>query len=143
MNKLSQLLRLIKKFIDIKIGIAGAIVMGGIVFSINYFSTSNFLGSLTAGLKQATYTFLLGGTLMKFCEYLAISLKNRKLAIFSSVLIPSVFTLILTYSVHSMRGTPKPMESTIPTLIIIPATAVWGTKKRNDFDLATTKEMEK
>ena len=120
----------VRKFIDYKIGFAGAVVMGGIVFSINYFSAHLVTGSFTAALKQASYTFLFGGTLMKGCEYLATSVKNRSLAIFLSVFIPSALTLVLTYTMHSLKGTPKPLESTLPTLIIIPATAIWGVQKR-------------
>ena len=116
--------------------------MGGIVFGINYFTTHETAGSITAALKQGAYTFLLGGTLMKGCEYLAISIKKRTVAIILSVVIPSVFTLILTYTMHNLKGTPRPLESTIPTIIIIPATAIWGFKKRNQFDLNLQQERE-
>lgn len=143
MPNLRKVSNSVQKFIDYKIGIAGAIVMGGIVFGINYFSTYEITGSLTAALKQGSYTFLLGGTLMKGCEYLAVTLKNRTWAIIASVIIPSVFTLILTYSMHNLKGTPKPFESTIPTTIIIPATAVWGYKKRKKLDDEATTEMGK
>jgi uncharacterized protein YacL len=132
MIKLRQVLKIGQKFIDYKIGIAGAIVMGGIVFGINYFSTYEILGSITAALKQGAYTFLFGGTLMKGCEYLATSIKKRSVALILSVVIPSVLTLILTYTMHNLKGTPKPLESTIPTTIIIPATAIWGLKKRKE-----------
>ncbi|MDZ7607096.1 MAG: hypothetical protein U5K79_16250 [Cyclobacteriaceae bacterium] len=118
------------KFIDYKIGLAGAIVMGGVVFGINYFSTHNLAGSFTASLKQGAYTFIFGGTLMKACEYIATTVKKQTLAIVLSVAIPSVFTLILTFTMHNLKGTPKPFESTIPTTIIIPATAIWGYRKR-------------
>ncbi len=134
MNKIQQALRLGRKLIDFKIAISGAIVMGGIVFSINYFSTANLAGSITAALKQGTYTFILGGVLMKSCELLATSIQRRTLAILASVLIPSVFTLLLTFAMHSLKGTPKPVESTLPTLIIIPATAIWGFLKRRQID---------
>lgn len=90
MTKLQYILKFAQKFIDYKIGIAGAIVMGGIVFGINYFTTDEIAGSITAALKQGSYTFLFGGTLMKGCEYLATSIKKRRLAIFASVIIPSV-----------------------------------------------------
>lgn len=135
MLNIHQLRTTLKKFIDYKIGIAGAIVMGGIVFGINYFATHEIPGSATAALKQGSYTFLFGGTLMKGCEYLAIHIKNRMLAIYTSVFVPSVLTLILTFTMHNLKGTPKPLESTIPTTIIIPATAIWGYKKRKQFDL--------
>jgi hypothetical protein len=143
MTKLQKAIIFVQKFIDYKIGIAGALVMGGIVFAINYFSTYEVTGSFTAALKQATYTFFLGGTLMKSCEYLATTIKNRTRAILASIIIPSVFTLILTFIVHSTRGTPKPLESTIPTLIIIPATIVWGIKKRKQMETKVTSETGK
>jgi NADH:ubiquinone oxidoreductase subunit 4 (subunit M) len=123
-----------QKFIDYKIGIAGAMVMGGIVLGINYFSTHEISGSITAAIKQGTYTFIFGGTLMKACEYLATNVKNREMAIMASIVIPSVFTLFLTYGMHNLKGTPKPIESTIPTLIIIPATAIWGIRKRKQIN---------
>ena len=134
MSKLRQAARMVKKFIDLKIAVSGAIVMGGIVFSINYSATHELTGSLTAALKQGTYTFFFGGILMKSCELLATSIQRRTLAIFSSVIIPSVFTLLLTFAMHSMKGTPKPFESTLPTLIIIPTTAIWGFISRNKRD---------
>ena len=48
-------------------------------------------------------------------------------AILLSIVIPSVVSLALTYGVHSLRGTPMPLESTVPTAIfVIPSTLVWG-----------------
>lgn len=142
MLKFQQIVKSGRRFIDYKIGIAGAVVMGCIVFGINYFSTHLVSGSITAAIKQGAYTFLFGGTLMKGCEYLATTIKNRNMAIISSVVIPSVITLILTYTMHNLKGTPKPLESTIPTTIIIPATAVWGYKKRKQIDLDLHQERK-
>jgi uncharacterized protein YacL len=131
MITLQQAVKSGRKFIDYKIGIAGAVVMGGIIFSINYSSTHQLTGSITAALKQGTYTFLFGGTFMKGCEYLATNIQKRTMAILVSALIPSVITLLLTYGMHTLKGTPKPLESTLPTLIIIPATIIWGFNRRN------------
>lgn len=133
---LKRLLKYGSRYIDYKMGIVGSFVMGGLVFCINYFPTENVLGSLTAAIKQGSYTFILGGILMKSCETIAKSFENKYVAIVLSVLIPSVFTLILTFIMHNMKGTPRPFESTLPTLIIIPATAVWGYMKRKEYDLA-------
>jgi hypothetical protein len=135
MTKFRQITNSTHQFIDYKIGISGAVFMGGVVFGINYFSTYEITGSVTAAIKQGSYTFLLGGIFMKGCENLATKIKNRTLAIVASVVIPSALTLILTYTMHSFKGTPKPLESTIPTLLIIPATAVWGLKKRKQIKL--------
>jgi hypothetical protein len=134
MSKVHQAVKFGRKFIDYKIGLAGAIVMGGIVFAINYYSTYQIVGAITASLKQGAYTFIFGGTLMKACEYIATNVQKKTLAIVLSVAIPSIFTLILTFTMHNLKGTPKPLESTIPTTIIIPATAIWGYKKRRQLD---------
>ncbi len=134
MSRVHKAIKFGRKFIDYKIGLAGAIVMGGIVFGINYYSTDQIAGSITASLKQGTYTFIFGGTLMKACEYIAKTIRMKTWAIVLSVAIPSVFTLILTFTMHNLKGTPKPFESTIPTMIIIPATAVWGYRKRRQID---------
>jgi hypothetical protein len=134
MIKIQQVAKFGRKFIDLKIAISGAIVMGGTVFAINYFSTANLGGSLTAALKQGTYTFFFGGVLMKSCEILATIIQKRTLAILLSMLLPSIFTLLLTFAMHSLKGTPKPFESTLPTLIIIPATAIWGFMKRKQSE---------
>jgi hypothetical protein len=104
--------------------------MAGVVFGINYHATQELAGPATAAIKQATYTFFMGGAIMKFCEYIAISIKHKAVAIFSAVLFPSVLTLTLAFGVHNLKGTPEPTKSTIPTAIIIPATAVWATRKR-------------
>lgn len=130
------------KFMDYKMGIYGAIVMGSIVFAINFNNPSGLFGAFTASLKQAAYTFLLGGIFIKGCEYLATRVKDFFLAIILAVVIPSAVTIFLTYNVHRLKGTPKPIQSTIPTLIIIPATAVWGYKKRKQYILENNLEEQ-
>lgn len=76
--------------------------------------------ALTAAMKQAAYTFLFGGMLIKLLYSMAGRIKNR----FSGVLISSVavslLTILLVFLLHSMKGTPKPFESTIPTIILAP-----------------------
>lgn len=121
------------KVFDFKVGIAGGTVMGLVVFSINYFETYELLGSITAALKQGAYTFLFGGSIMKLCETIAIKIKSKWIAIFLGMLIPSAVSLILTYGVHSLKGTPLPFESTIPTAVfVIPSTFAWGILKRKN-----------
>jgi len=132
-SKKSRLRRVINsgsRYIDYRMGFFGAIIMGGIVFLINYSATGGWLPSATAALKQGGYTFFFGGVIMKFCEYLAIKIKPKTLALAAAVIIPTVVALTLTFGLHNLKGTPKPLASTIPTLMIIPATAVWGYKKR-------------
>jgi hypothetical protein len=71
---------------------------------------------------------------------MAIAIKQKFMAIFISAFIPSVITLFITFGIHQLKGTPKPLESTIPTLLIFPTTLVWGYKKRKRH-LLRTKEI--
>ncbi len=127
------------RYFDYKIAIAGALVMGIAVFCINYFSTYLIFQSITAALKQGIYTFFFGGFLMKGCEYIATYFKSDLLSILLAIAIPTTVTLLLTYSLHLMKGTPKPLASVIPTLAIIPATAVWAIKKRRRLKTSKAK----
>lgn len=117
-------------YIDYKMGLVGAAIMGSTVFGINYYETNDILGSTTAAMKQAGYTFFFGGSVMKLCKYLATSMKKEIRSLVAAVIIPSMITLSLTYGMHSLKGTPKPLESTIPTALVIPATVIVGYNER-------------
>lgn len=120
-----------RNFFDFKIGLAGGLVMGIIVYLINYSGTGDFSGAFTAALKQGVYTFFFGGLIMKLCERLAVGINPKFMAIALAVVIPSFISLALTFGLHSMKGTPRPIESTVPTAIfVIPSTLVWGIMKR-------------
>ena len=68
---------------------------------------------------------------MKGCENIAVNIPNRILAIILAVVIPSSISISLTWLVHNLKGTPEPLESTLPTVfLIIPATIVWSLMKR-------------
>lgn len=121
----------LQRFFNFKIATAGALIMGISVFCINYFSTKFLFDSITAALKQSAYTFIFGGFLMKGCEYIASYFKKNSIAILLAIAIPTIITLSLTYGLHMLKGTPKPLASILPTLAIIPATAVWAIRKRS------------
>jgi len=119
------------RFIDYKMGLMGAGVMGCVVFGINYYGSFELYGASTAALKQLVYTFLFGGIIMRGCEYLATRIRKPVFALAAAIILPSAVAIGLTYGVHSMKGTPKPVESTIPTaVLVIPSTAGWGYRKR-------------
>ena len=121
------------KYFDPKMGLAGAFVMGTIVFFINW---DHGIGlGLFAASKQAAYTFLAGGTMMRITENLASYFQNGFLALFLAVLTPTVIAVTLTYLVHSLKGTPEPVNSTIPTLILAPWGFLWwATRKRKQLN---------
>ena len=119
-------------FFDSKMGFAGAFIMGGIVFAINY--SHGFTPGLIAGLKQAVYTFFMASINMKICENIAIRYKNVRLSIFLAVLVASIITIGATFIVHSIKGTPEPFYSTIPTIILSPPTLLyWALRKRKQL----------
>lgn len=130
------------RFMDYRMAIGGGIVMGAIVFVVNYYGTHQAGGAITASLKQGIYTFLFGGIIMKGCERLATGIRGRAVAIVAAIIIPSAVAIGLTFGVHSMKGTPRPVASTIPTaLLVIPSTAVWAIRKRKQHTLSLTSKI--
>ncbi|MCU4176959.1 hypothetical protein [Carboxylicivirga sp. N1Y90] len=141
--KVSRQIKLVcHRCFDLRLGSYGALAMAIIVFWINYSATNEIYPSSIAALKQAAYTFLFGGSLMKACEYLATSIKKPVWAIVASIIIPSIVTLLLTFSLHNIKGTPEPLASTLPTCFIIPTTAYWGYTKRKQLDTAILLEEQ-
>jgi hypothetical protein len=121
-------------------GFLGAGVLAGIVFVINYRGTHELTGASTAALKQGTYTFLFGGIIMRGCENLATRISKQSVALAAATVIPSAVAICLTFGVHNLKGTPKPIESTIPTAVfVIPSTAIWGYRKRKQNTILTSK----
>ena len=121
------------RYIDFKMGLIGAGVMAAIVFGINYYAAHELFGATTAALKQGIYTAIFGGIIMRLSGYFATRIRNRIAALAAAMVIPSAIAVSLTFGVHSMKGTPKPVESTIPTaLFVIPSTVVWGYLRRKN-----------
>jgi len=112
------ILSFLNRFINLKMGLAGAIVMGTIVWFINM--SYGWWPATTAALKQAAYTFIFGGILIKILDTIAMKIQNRYLAVAIATLTVSVITILLVYGVHSLKGTPRPFESTLPTIIMAP-----------------------
>ena len=134
-NIVGRILKFGKKYIDFRMGVAGAVVMASIVFYINYHGTYDTFGATTAALKQGTYTFFFGGVIMRMSELIATGIIKRQAALIAACVIPSIVSLSLTFGVHSLKGTPKPVESTIPTAIfVIPSTLIWGFIKRRKYE---------
>ncbi len=131
------------RFVDYKMGMIGSIVMATVVFSINYFGKRIppeyqdriLFWSIVAALKQGTYTFFFGGIIMKGAERFATEISRRGMALVLACIIPSFVSITLTFTMHSLKGTPRPFESTIPTMIFVfPSTAVWGYLNRKKKD---------
>ena len=117
-SKAHKTMQFISRFIDFRMGMAGALVMGSIVWVIN--AGYGWWPATTAAMKQAAYTFLFGGMLIKMLDTIAIRIKNRYLAIATATIITASVTIILVYIIHSLKGTPRPFASTLPTMIMAP-----------------------
>ncbi len=109
-------------------GLAGALVMGTIVFFINW--DHGIIPGLIAASKQALYTFLAGGFMMRITENIAAYYKRNFTALFLAVFTPTLIAVTLTYLVHSLKGTPEPVNSTIPTLLLAPWGFFWWARRK-------------
>jgi len=117
-NAQYQVFSFLNRFINLKMGFAGAVIMGGIVWFINM--GFGWWPATTAALKQAAYTFIFGGVLIKILDTIATRIHNRYLAITVATIFVSTVTILLVYGIHNMKGTPRPFESTLPTIIMAP-----------------------
>ncbi len=115
--------------IDYRMAWLGAMAMGFIVLLVNL--GHGIAPASVAALKQALYTFFFAGLITRTCERFARMEIGRRAALALAIVIPSLLAIGCTYAVHSMRGTPAPFLSTLPTLFLAPAGfAWWGWKKR-------------
>jgi hypothetical protein len=119
-NEKSKTLNNISKFFNYKTALFGAGLMGTIVFGINYFGSDDLSSSAFAALKQACYSGLSGGFLIKMSKYFALKYKNKTLSLTSAIILPVLTTTLLTYGIHKYyKESPKPIASTVPTTLII------------------------
>ncbi len=106
----------VSKFLDIRMGLLGALFMGMIVYFINC-DHGIFYGIIAAS-KQALYTFFFGALFVRMAENIAVQHEDRIKAVVSGGIIPAALTSILTYLLHAIKGTPEPFNSTIPTMVL-------------------------
>jgi hypothetical protein len=125
---------LLQRHIDFGMAWKGAFVMGVAVFFINHVD-HGALAALPAALKQAAYTFFVAGFITRLSENLAIRITLMPVALAAAVLLPSFIAVSLTFGLHSLRGTPEPLYSTLPTLAAGPPSfLVWAWLKRRGHD---------
>lgn len=94
----------------------GAAVSGAFVAWINI--DHGLLPAATATLKQCLYAFVATGLILQFSRWLATRPLPRPLAIITAIGVPLLLTAGLLYGVHSLKGTPEPLFSTIPGTLL-------------------------
>jgi len=124
------------KYFDPLMGSIGGVFMGTLIYTIN--ASHGFNLSIVAALKQGSYTFIMGGITMKLVENLVRKIDERTRAILIAVTLPTLFATMLTYILHSIKGTPEPIFSTLPTLLLSPFSFFWwANKQRKKFERST------
>ena len=113
-----KILKFTGRFIDFPSAIAGGLIMGVIVFFINI--RYGAWAATTAALKQAAYTFLFGGVIIRLLYGMVQYIPGKVMGLVIPVVVSSVVTISLVYLVHSMKGTPLPVQSTLPTVFLAP-----------------------
>lgn len=120
-------------YFDPKMGFLVSLLMGSMVFLINIKYGIEI--ALVATLKQMAYTFFVGGSTTRICENLSVYFENKVVAAFTSTAVASSLTIAMTYLVHSLKGTPGALESTMPTLLGAPPTLLyWSLRKRRQLE---------
>ncbi len=121
------------RYIDYRMAWLGAGFMGFIVFLVNL--THGPAGALVAAGKQAFYTFFFAGLITRAAENLAVRYTNRRTSLTLACVLPSLLAVGFTYLLHSLKGTPEPFLSTVPTIVLAPPGFIWwGRKKRNAWE---------
>ena len=113
------------KYVDVSTAWKAALFLGLVVYAINF--SHGAFAALPAALKQAAYTFLASGFIVRLCENIIHQVRPMAIAWPLAILLPSAVAVGLTFLMHSLKGTPEPLYSTLPTLLITPpAFAVWA-----------------
>ena len=111
--------------LDVRSGLLGGSLLAAIVWWIN--ASHGALPATTAAVKQFVYTFFMGAFVMRLCTRLALREGANALALTLAVLLPSGVTVGATFIVHSLRGTPETVLSTLPAAILSPLSfALWA-----------------
>jgi len=115
--------------LDVRAGLVGATLMATLVAWINL--EHGALGASTAAAKQWVYTFFMGAWIVQLCAWIARRAGAAALVVGLAVLLPTLVTIGATFAVHSARGTPRPVASTLPVALISPPSFLgWALRTR-------------
>lgn len=104
--------------IDYGSAVLAAALLGTVVFLLNRAHGPG--PATTAALKQACYTFFVAGFIVKNNERLARRWPSRAKSFVAATVTSTGLAVGLTFLVHSLKGTPEPLLSTMPTALMGP-----------------------
>lgn len=123
----------VPSWFDGRAAIGGALLMSSVVALVN--SPHGATAMATSAAKQFAYTFFFAGLIMRFCTWLAERPGPRAWIVATGIVIPSVITIVLIYFVHSLRGTPEPIISTMAVaMIAVPSFTMWSFRTRREHE---------
>jgi len=120
------------KYIHLRAAIFGSSFLASVVFYINYEYGNG--PAIIAASKQFVYTFFFGGIFARLCEVLSLKFGQSIFAILNATVICTFLAGCATFLVHSLKGTPEPFLSTLPTLITSPPAFIvlgWWTQRNS------------
>ncbi len=95
---------------NMKMGTLSGIVVGAIVFAINY--KYGLFHSSLAFVKQFLFNFFMAAYNIKLIERLVSQIKEKWLAIFVGGFFPALIATLIVFLVHWLGQTPEPLRST-------------------------------
>lgn len=118
------------RYINFYAATFGASFLASVVFYINHDYGAG--PAAIAAAKQFVYTFFFGGLFARLCEVLSLKIDQGVFAIVNATLVCTFLAGVATFVVHSLKGTPEPWLSTLPTLITSPPAFIalgWWTQR--------------
>lgn len=107
--------------------------MGSVVAYIN--SDHGIILAGISAVKQGFYTFFIGGIIIRILDVVVNKIKKKSLAYIASITLATLLTTGMVYIVHSMKGTPEPLESTFATVVLAPPGYIYlAFNKRKNCD---------
>jgi len=117
-------------WIDVRGGVVAGLLLGGAVAVIN--ASHGLLPAGIAGLKQGVYTFFFGGAVMQLCARMALRQGPDWRVMLVAIGVPSLITSSAIFVVHNLRGTPEPLLSCLPVVLLSPpgfALCAWQARR--------------
>lgn len=108
----------LSKYTNFKWNLLGALFGGA---SAYYFNSEHGLKvARESGIKQTAYAAIMAGVNIRLCQRLATEVKDKKWALISATVIPSVIAIGGSYLFHKITGTPDSFQSVYIPLATAP-----------------------